>query len=224
MKKIQISAISDLHGMTPSIEKYKGGDLLLIPGDLCPAYNHNVDFQHNWINDTFIPYLEQLKTKYKNIVFCAGNHDFVFERYDVKSIFKNPLPSSIYYLQNTDIVLNGVKIWGSPYSLPFFNWAFMEEEEKLDILYSSIPIDTDIVISHGPAYNKCDRIEHTEKPLGSKSLLSHIFRIQPKILLTGHIHSAASEDIQYINNTVCKCVSYLDERYTPAYSIFNIKI
>jgi Icc-related predicted phosphoesterase len=191
---------------------------------VCPAHNHSINFQHNWSNDVFIPYLEKLKTKYTNIVFCAGNHDFVFEKYDLKSLFKDGLPSNIHYLQNNDIVLDGVKIWGSPYSNRFFNWAFMEDEDKLNILYSTIPSDTDIIISHGPAYGYCDTVEKTNKHLGSKSLLSHILRVQPKILLTGHIHSAREEGRKYINNTMCECVSYLNESYTPKYPIVDLKL
>lgn len=224
--QMHITAISDIHGKLPNKKEYKGGDLLLIPGDICPAHNHNPEYQLNWINSVFIPYLESLKKKYTNIVFIAGNHDWVFEKYDKQAIFPNGLPKGIHYLQDNEKIIDSIRIYGTPATTIFYDWAFNFTDDRLDIIYNNIPEGIDILLCHGPAYGYGDCVlqYNSSEKVGSKMLLKHIFRTKPKLFCHGHIHSG-DHNIQYIgNNTKSINASYLDENYQIAYKITNLVI
>ena len=49
-----------------------------------------------------------------------------------------------------------------------------------------------ILLSHAPPYGYLDKI-HSEKHVGSKTLLRAIKRFQPPLVLCGHIHEAKGE-------------------------------
>ena len=53
--------------------------------------------------------------------------------------------------------LDGCRFWGSPWSVPFFKWAFMRPEKELAETWAQIPDDTDVVIVHGPPKGYGDR-------------------------------------------------------------------
>jgi len=223
MKKIiNIYATSDWHGLIPYLYKLDtANNLLLIGGDICPVSNHEILNQKKWLNEYFIPAMEDALNIFDAIVFIAGNHDFIFEQKTIKEIFNKPLPDRIFYLQNNSVNALGLNVWGSPMSNQFYDWAFMDTDDRLDQIYQNIPSDTDIVLSHGPAHGVCDQIKHRSESLGSQSLYNNIERVCPKLLITGHIHSAVEMGEMYIHSTECKCVSYLNESYQPKYSLYH---
>ena len=85
----------------------------------------------------------------------------------------------------------------------------MGNEERLAQIYQHIPENTDIVISHGPAFGILDVVGW--KNQGSQALRYRIDEIKPKYLISGHIHEdrgfLQKEFTTYIN------ASILDERY-----------
>lgn len=235
-KEVKICAISDTHGNLP--KDLPSTDILLIGGDVCPAFDHSVSFQGQWIRGNLLPWMKGMisKKQFKHIVFIAGNHDFFFE--DLMNIkkedtFRKTLPKNVHYLRDSMIKLEGLKIWGSPWCNMFMHWAFMKYEDGLDEIYSKIPEGVDILLSHGPAfgYGDCieqvrhkkysgDPIEPKMEHLGSKSLLKHIDRCSPKLCLSGHIHSGNHNLIQrVIGDQIVElaCISILDEGYNPFY-------
>jgi len=49
--------------------------------------------------------------------------------------------------------IEDLKFWGSPVQPEFFNWAFNRERgEDICKHWDLIPDDTDILITHGPAF------------------------------------------------------------------------
>lgn len=55
------------------------------------------------------------------------------------------------YLEDSGCEVLGYKIWGSPWSPTFFNWAFnLDIGEPLASKWELIPNDTEILITHGP--------------------------------------------------------------------------
>jgi len=224
---MKITAFSDGHGMFPKFKE--DGDILLIAGDILPVWNHNLTFQKHWYEESFIPWLDSLPFKHK--VFCCGNHDLYFYHSSLKEIRKN-LPSNCYYLQDDSVTLDGIKIYGTPWQLPFCDWAFNLCEEDLAIKFKKIPNDIDILLSHGPAYGYADIVLHktyycSDGNLGSKALLDAVRRTNPKFVISGHIHTANHELISgCFNNKITEFanVSYIDEKYEPYYDplVFNI--
>ena len=137
--------------------------------------------------------------------------------------FRNDLPKNVHYLRDSMIEIDGLKIYGTPWTPPFYDWAFMAEETELDRKFSGIPEGIDILLSHGPAYGLADAITERfdiGKNCGSHSLLKHVQRVMPTYFFSGHIHSADHRVNEYVyNNKVTKYanVSILDEYYEPAY-------
>lgn len=170
---MRIVCISDTHGQEAGLN-LPDGDMLIHAGDL------TLSGTTTQINES-LAYFAKLPYKYKIII--AGNHDFGLES-------KNPdivMPPEIIYLENNFITIEGLKIWGSPVSTPYYDWAFMWDERQRELLYQSIPDDTDIVINHGPAYGILD---YTTKQTnaGCELLLKRINEIKPKLFVCGHIH------------------------------------
>jgi Icc-related predicted phosphoesterase len=136
----------------------------------------------------FIDWFSNLPIKHK--VFVAGNHDSSIEKGLVtKADFDG---ECIYYLENTHITIEGIKIFGSPYTPQFGNWSFMKERHKLDRMWDkAIDDDSDIIVVHGPpkgildlSYDRVNKLENC----GDKSLWNKVQVVKPKLMLSGHIH------------------------------------
>jgi Icc-related predicted phosphoesterase len=212
---MRITVISDTHtkhGLIPMVD-LPGGDLLIHAGDIMKSgYNKNdiLDFC-TWFHS-----LDQ----YENKVFIAGNHDRMFENdpEDVKEwLSKFP---NIVYLQDESYEIydletdRSIKLYGSPWQPEFYSWAFNLQRNSLQLSgkWEAIPDDTDILITHGPAWGSVDTV--AGRPwdnLGCELLAERIQRFRPKIHVCGHIHSGYGvetiDGIHYINASV------LDERY-----------
>src|SRR5271165_6470160 len=149
---MKICAISDQHGLFPEIPEC---DLLLIAGDLCPTMNHAIWFQESWIESTYKTWLKSLPAK--DIVFIFGNHDFVGQKSEakVRKMFEND--KHIHYLQDTSVTIGGLRIWGSPWTLFFFDWAFNLYEDQLREKWEEIPEDTDVILTHSPPLGYGDK-------------------------------------------------------------------
>ena len=117
----------------------------------------------------------------------------------------------ITYLNNASAVIDDIKFYGSPYSNEFFNWAFMGSEVELSKIWAQIPLDTNVLITHGPAYCACDLVKnaHLRDPhVGSQSLHSRKKLLKDlKYHISGHIHEAYGRQGSNINASV------LNEKY-----------
>ena len=237
MMKTKIVAISDIHGEL--LKDLPSGDILTISGDICPVKgSHHPVTQQYWITGYFLPWCRNLiETKqFKNIVFIAGNHDFVFQKYlKTHSDVLSSDDKNIYFLNDSEITVDGIRIYGTPWTTKFGNWAFMNIEDVLDNHFSKIPEGLDILLCHGPMkdYNDTilqypDRMAGRDTHVGSSALTKHVKRTKPKYLLVGHIHSG-SHDIQKcyqsfdeksFEHTQSINVSLMDEDYNIAYKPF----
>jgi Icc-related predicted phosphoesterase len=104
------------------------------------------------------------------------------------------------------------------------DWAFNGPRDSVlakkffDNLYSSIPADTDIVVSHGPPQGILDN------GLGCASLRHYVDRIRPHACIFGHIHEGYGT--KRVDNTIFANASVLDVKYnlvnTPI--VFSIDI
>jgi Icc-related predicted phosphoesterase len=208
---MKITFISDTHNKHKQItEHLPGGDLLIHAGDISSrGYKHEIQEFCKWFNS-----LENYNVK----AFIAGNHDFGFEK--EPEIAKEVVGSYkwIDYLQDSFLgygvdTENYVKIYGSPWQPEFFNWAFNLPKggSELERKWNNIPDDTDILITHGPAFGYLDKIVGQYENLGCELLTKKIKQIKPKIHVCGHIHSGYGYvfdgDTHFINASV------LDEQY-----------
>jgi len=190
---MRISIISDTHtkhGLIP-MEDLPGGDLIICAGDIMNSgYNKNdiLDFC-TWFHS-----LEQYDKK----IFIAGNHDRMFENHPegVEELLNIYL--DIEYLQDEAYDLydmdtdTSTKIYGSPWQPEYYAWAFNLPKNGIELAakWEAIPDNTDILITHGPAFGTLDTV--AGRPwdnLGCELLAQRIEVIKPKIHVCGHIHS-----------------------------------
>jgi Icc-related predicted phosphoesterase len=208
---MKITFISDTHVKHKQItEDLPGGDLLIHAGDISSmGHKHEIQQFCKWFNS-----LENYTVK----TFIAGNHDFGFEK--EPEMAKEVVDSykDIVYLQDSFLgygvdTENYVKIYGSPWQPEFYNWAFNLPKNGLELAqkWNDIPDDTDILITHGPAFGYLDTIMGQYDNLGCQLLTNRIKTIKPKIHVCGHIHSGYGYvfdgDTHFINASV------LDEQY-----------
>ena len=139
----------------------------------------------------FLNWFKTLKNPYKILV--AGNHDEYVEKKGKFWFTEYCKNIGIIYLQDSSVIIDGIKIYGSPYSNTFGNWSFMKHESTIKDIWDLIEEDSDIVITHGPAYGILDLVNQDilEPNVGSQSL-SEKLKTLPKIKyhLFGHIHEA----------------------------------
>jgi Icc-related predicted phosphoesterase len=205
---MRITHISDTHNKHNQLNgKLPGGQLLIHSGDFTSiGRKHEVEKFIEWFS----------KQDYTHKVFIAGNHDLTFQsermyenksahfeykEYPVPGAEGKPdwlvellanLPDGVYYLENSSIKLEGINIWGSPYSPSFgYGWAFNKDRGH-DIVqcWNEIPMDTDIVITHTPIYGYNDRASNTNQNVGCVDLYHRIREVQPHLHFAGHIHEA----------------------------------
>ena len=184
---MKITFISDTHtrqGQIPYSD-LPGGDLLIHAGDIMNSgYNKNDIFDFLYWYDSIPDYTTK--------IFIAGNHDRMFENHpeDVKQ-WLSEFPN-ITYLQDQAITVDGIKIYGSPWQPEFFSWAFNLPRKGPGLMskWEAIPDDTDILITHGPAFGTLDTVAGRQYDnLGCELLAERIERLKPKIHVCGHIHS-----------------------------------
>lgn len=103
------------------------------------------------------------------------------------------------YLENESIEIQGIKFYGSPMMTEGPRMAFRTTDDP-DKVWSAIPDDIDVLITHIPPYGILDQ------DYGCKGLIKKVKEIKPKVHCFGHIHAwngtKKVDDIQFIN---CAC-------------------
>lgn len=212
MKKITF--ISDTHTLHKKLTgDLIGGDIIIHSGDISSmGYEHEIREFCKWFS----------KLDYTHKIFIAGNHDWGFQ--DNKEKVSEIVNSyeGITYLEDSEIIIDGIKIYGSPWQPEFCNWAFnLARGEAIKNKWDLIPIDTDILITHGPPKGILDYVSQSKFNAGCEELYKRVFEVKPKINVFGHIHQSYGnktiDDIEFINASV------LDERYYCSNKPINIE-
>jgi len=191
---MKITFISDTHGSHDQL-KLEPTDMLIHAGDISKL-GQPEEIQK------FLDWWEALPVKHK--IFIGGNHDFYLEK--SPGLFRRMLSNNYVYLENREIEIEGIKIWGSPITPYFFNWAFNRQRgAEIRKYWEQIPKDIDILITHGPPLGVGDRTTRGEA-VGCEDLLEIVKKIQPKYHVFGHIHEAygvyQEEGITFVNASV----------------------
>jgi Icc-related predicted phosphoesterase len=203
---MKMTFISDTHGKHEHLtsKAYNNilgsGDVLVHAGDVSNVgKSHEIKSFLDWFSNT----------DYKHKIFIAGNHDFGFEQ--VQEIAPEYKEKGVHYLFDSEVVIDGVKFYGSPWQPEFYDWAFnLPRGEKLAEKWSMIPGNTDVLITHGPAYGMLDWVPSGTQ-VGCQDLFHRIMEVQPKIHVCGHIHCAYGQ--KYFNGVEFLNAAILNERY-----------
>lgn len=199
-----ITLISDTHNKHNKLnDDLPGGNLIIDSGDISSmGYEHEIDGFCKWFD----------KLNYNHKVFCAGNHDFGFEK-DPDKAYEIIQKYKVNYLQDSMLEIDGIKIWGSPWQPEFCGWAFNLPKNgwQLAEKWNNIPEDIDILITHGPSFGNLDQVVGRKENLGCELLTERIKVIKPKIHVFGHIHSGYGYKFDGITHHIN--ASVLNEQY-----------
>jgi Icc-related predicted phosphoesterase len=179
---MKLVLISDTHTMHEDLVLPQG-DILIHSGDFTGRGKpHEVEEFFGW--------LERQSKNFKHIVFIAGNHELSF---DYKSTWVvdaiKSLPTNVHYLEDSEIIIDDIKFYGSPWQPEFFDWAFnLPRGKKLEEKWEMIPNDTDVLITHGPPMYILDYTLRDMINVGCLALYNKVIQIKPKLHVFGHIH------------------------------------
>lgn len=206
---MKLVCISDTHNQH-NLLSIPDGDVLIHAGD---ATNLGTFQEINKFNQ----WLGTLPHKHK--LYAAGNHDRLFESdyHTAKSLITNAI-----YLQDDEIVIDGIKFYGSPHTPWFHNWAFnIQRGEDIRVKWDRIPDDTDVLITHGPPYGILDK--EGDEHLGCEELLTRVNQLAKlKAHVFGHIHGGAGAFDH--NGIVMVNASQLNRNHQPHGAVIEIEI
>lgn len=194
------------------------GDILVHSGDITMGGTMpELARAANWLNEVRVGH------GFKAVVLAPGNHDHGFEKDPglARSLF-HPV---INILIHQPIEIFGLKVFGSPYTPRFFDWAFnVDRGPELARLWAQIPDDTQILVTHGPPMGRLDTVKESDesdyhtmygadfrykiKHVGCADLRDRITHL-PKLMVHafGHIHrdgiEVGADKVTYINASIC---------------------
>jgi len=232
---MKIVAISDTHTLHRHLE--------LPPAE---AIIHAGDLTSTGSKKEVIDFLEWFSSlDYQWKIMIAGNHDFFFDHaWNPATQFgynrhagKNGTPTeiqellaqypNIIYLNDSGTTIDGIKIWGSPITPWFHDWAFNRERgPDIKQHWDLIPLDTDILITHGPPYGIGDIVRSDWTSVGCEELAAALKRIQPRVHIFGHIHEGYGvwDSLDYPTTQFINAAS-VNVYYQPIHEpiVFNVR-
>jgi len=213
--------LSDTHGRHLEITELYGElpyvDIIVHSGD-CTRYG---EFEET---DLFMNWFSKQNAKHK--VLVAGNHDFVLQQMDRRNwLLANNY--GVTYLEDSFINIDGLGIYGSPWSPVFGMWAFMKHRNaELDEVWQKVPTDgsVDLLVTHSPRYGRFDVSVRGNYNVGCEMLANRINDIHPKVHVFGHIHECGGmikEETEVpVKGMVSLNASLLNIRYVLANPIW----
>lgn len=177
--------ISDTHLKHGELKIPRKIDCVICSGDWAdskaPAINYEESLKFlNWFNS--------LHADYK--ILIAGNHNTAMQTQPYESLLKEKLDKyGIYYLEDSSVSIEGLNIYGSPWTLEFGrDWAFNISKNHSGQIYDIIPEDTNILITHGPPYGILD-LTKSGNLIGDCTLRKRVFNLSKlKYHIFGHLH------------------------------------
>jgi Icc-related predicted phosphoesterase len=154
------------------------GDLLIHAGDFSFFYEDlgAVRDFNEWLGEL----------RFRNRIVIPGNHErILYQRPELRRLISNAT-----LLINEAVTVEGVKLWGSAVTCDDAAFGCATPEERR-ALYATIPVGTDILITHGPPEGILD-IEFRGGGVhrGCPELLAAVQRVQPQVHIFGHVHAS----------------------------------
>lgn len=188
---MKILHLSDTHGCHRRLRDLPEADVVVHSGDFTMngSEAEAIDFM-NWLCD--LPY--------RHKIFICGNHDDCLYGANIDGLDDN-----VHYLCNSCIEIDGLKFYG----VPMFMGDCITDRQRRN--YARIPEDTDILITHSPAYGILDFDDCIN--YGSEEILERLSSLHNlKAHLFGHIH--AQHGIMEQNNVIFSNGAIMNADYT----------
>lgn len=207
---MKIMFLSDTHGRHLEISETYGKlpkvDMVIHAGD-CTRYGEYDE------TDDFLKWYNSLNAKHK--VLVAGNHDFILQQVDRRNelLLNN---YGVTYLEDSFVEIDGIGIYGSPWSPIYGMWAFMKHRnDEMNEVWEKVPKDgsIDIMVTHSPAWGRNDISVRGNLHVGCEMLANHLALINPKVHVCGHIHECGGKIVTESFGTISLNASLLNEYY-----------
>jgi Icc-related predicted phosphoesterase len=192
---MRICSVSDTHSLHRQFQT-EDCDILFFAGD----------FSRFSTEEELLDFLAWLQNQpAAEKVMISGNHDRL--QWKNRALFDHILKMhSIHYLENELIEIQGIRIWGSPVSIPILTDQTRRFELKAtdrEALWASIPEGTDILLTHTPPKGILDNVHGLH--CGCQFLRQELNRIRPRFHLFGHIHESygvvREDGITFVNSS-----------------------
>jgi Icc-related predicted phosphoesterase len=176
--RMKCVAVSDIHLRDVSTPD---ADLLIVSGDMTfKGTSVEMSWFANWLG----------KQPQHNKVWIAGNHELGLEN-NPELADRVAADTKSIYLNDSEVTIDGIRIWGSPITPWFYDWAFNRERGS-DIRkhWQLIPNGLDILITHGPPYGYLDETMDSDH-VGCEELADRVLNqltAPPRLHIFGHIH------------------------------------
>ncbi|KAI9866745.1 MAG: hypothetical protein M1813_000687 [Trichoglossum hirsutum] len=216
LRKTRIVCISDTHNASPLTGAFKlpKGDVLIHAGDISNQGSlSELQRTVEWMEKA--DFEAKIVVAGTSGDGCGkGNHDITLDREfyaEHGAYFHNQHPQdpdrcldlftgskSITYLSHASTTIRLTSptgpqttftVFGSPFSPahPSRVWAFTYPPSDARTLWSQIPLDTDILITHTPAKYHLDETR-ARRAVGCEALREALWRVRPRLAVCGHIH------------------------------------
>ncbi|CAF2872555.1 unnamed protein product [Rotaria sp. Silwood2] len=203
-------------------------DFTLPDGDILL---HSGDFTRNGTEkeiETFLNWLKTL-TQYRLKIIIVGNHES--KRFYTKKQYKKQ-PLVIEQLKTDKSLVTNygiIYLQDQTFQDPLTGWKFYgsgwlsehcKDPDEICRQWSKIPIDTDILLTHGPPYSILDKSTRTSH-LGCKVLLNSVSNIiKPKLHVFGHVHGGYGQfkNDHKLGRTLFVNASLCDSYFRTAHS------
>jgi len=193
---VRIVAVADTHLFHRELE-IPDGDVFVHAGDMC----RGGDLEE--LREV-AAWLAGLPHRHKVVV--AGNHDWAFVH---EAAAARAALAGMVYLQDSEVMIDGLRFYGSPWQPAFHDWAFnLPRGPQLAAVWARIPTGIDVLITHSPPEGIGDR-----SPVGGRAgcadLTARIAIVRPRLHLFGHIHQDGGlwerQGIVFANATTWEC-------------------
>lgn len=203
--------ISDTHNQH-RVMHIPDGDVLIHAGDFTTTGSEREVEEFN-------AWLGTLPHTYKIVV--PGNHDLVFE--DNPGLARAIMTNADHVLIHEECMVYGVKVFGSPWTPWFHDWAFNYKPVDAEKVWSAVPNDTKVLVTHGPPFDRHDKVGRgLQQNVGCPKLRERVETVKPLVHVFGHIHEGHGSSL--VDGTHFINASMLDMKYRPgnkAY-VFNL--
>lgn len=201
---MKLVLFSDTHARHRHLSRLPKGDLAIFAGD-CLGWGNMLELYG------FVQWLEEQATKFKYVLMVAGNHDRIIEQQPEESrelLYRIP---NLIYLQDSGEEVEGVRFWGSPWTIEFKNWHFMRRGgPDIDKAWALIPDDTQVLITHSPPANILDKGSIPNTTIGCEMLAYRLGpdgNLKPRLHVFGHSHESYGQEeangILHVNAALC---------------------
>lgn len=239
---MKVIALADQHGSLPDVP---GCDLLIVAGDLCPDWfpddvtaaptpangwriektgmveaRRDAARQYEWFLKVWLPWRNRQPAKF--CILTWGNHDYCGRQINQRagSIM---LGTNTWAVVDAELLCGPLRVWCTPWSSQYRDWAFVEPDPVLRDVYAAIPTGLDILVSHQPPAGYCDigDKQGLRGHFGSDALVDAIDQKQPRIVVCGHLHGGYGREALPIGGGATVQVynvAVLDEAYRVAHA------